>query len=104
MFQFPDWITIRTSAAFIQTTGRTPPAAIHSALERNIECGTINACLAARNYFHVRCGTFSRQSEQCPPVRPSKLTLVQVRVYDDARRWAQRSPASAQDRQCGLRD
>src|SRR5206468_5661202 len=32
MFQFPDWITIRNPTKFIETSGRTPTAAIDSIL------------------------------------------------------------------------
>jgi len=47
--QFLNWVVIRNFAEFIQPSGRTPSAALKPVPERDIECGTINACLPARD-------------------------------------------------------
>src|SRR5258707_5100867 len=40
-------------AEFIQPSSWTPSAALNPVSERDIERGAINACLAARNDFHL---------------------------------------------------
>src|SRR5438552_14123193 len=102
--QLSHGISIWNSAEFVETPGRTPTAAVSSVCERDIERGPINTCLATRNYFHLPCDAFSRRWEQCPRVRPSRSLFVPARGYDGALLWAQRTPVSAQDRRCDLRD
>ena len=53
MFQFLQRITIGNPADFIQTAGRAPTSTIDAVLQGDIECGAIDACLSAGNYFHL---------------------------------------------------
>ena len=47
--QFLNWIAIRNFAEFIESSSRTPSAALNPVSERDIERGAIHACLPARN-------------------------------------------------------
>jgi len=51
--QFFHRIAIRNPTKFIETSGRTPAAAIDSMLQRGIKRRAINSCLSAGNYFHL---------------------------------------------------
>src|SRR5215467_11832588 len=70
-FQLLKWVLIRNPAKFIEPSRRTPPTALDSVHECNIERRAINACLSARDDFHQAGKAFSRRSEQCPRARPS---------------------------------
>jgi hypothetical protein len=52
-FQLPHWIAIWNPPEFIKTSSWTPTAGLDSVLQRNIKRRAINACLSARNDFHV---------------------------------------------------
>src|SRR3954462_10521394 len=47
--QFLNWIVIRNFAEFIQSSGRTPTAALNRVPKRKIKGSAIHACLAARD-------------------------------------------------------
>ena len=83
-FQLFQWISIRNFSVFIGATSRTPAAAFHVMLERDVQRRAIHSSLSARNNFHSvldRINTILRIGIRKIPVNPVYL-LFAVEVIE----------------------